>query len=97
MTVAVILLYVVVALMAISIGMAAAKKRWYLVYTADQQKLILSRSLFEWEVAGTLIFRDEEKRRVMISKHWVLKITELRKDDLVAEKAKLEAENGIAQ
>lgn len=86
------LLIAIAVLMFILIIMALIKKRWYLVYTAEPSKLLLARKLFEWEVSGTAVFRDEENRRIIISKHWILKIVELKKDDVPLEKAKLQAE-----
>jgi hypothetical protein len=79
------LLLLIAVLMFIVIVMAIIKKRWYFVYTADNQKLLLSRRVWVWEVSGTAVFRDETNRRVIISKHWILKIVELSKVDLEKE------------
>lgn len=97
MTISDILLVVIAILMMVVIIMAMTKKRWYLVTTAKPDKRILARRLMEWEVSGTAVFRDEENRRVILSKHWILEIVELRKKDVPIMKAQLQAEVGNVQ
>lgn len=85
-----LVLVALIALLAGAVVMATMKKRRYLVFTADGKKLLLYRKVWEWEVSGTAVFRDEQNRRVIISKHWMLKIVEITKEDWYLEEKKLE-------
>lgn len=89
MTFGTVIVWLLAILMMVLIGMLLSKKRWYLVSTATPEKLLLSRSLMEWEVSGAMVFRDAEKRKVIIPKRWILKIVEVKPVDLAGVKAEL--------
>ena len=86
-----ILLWVIFLLLLVGIVMTGGKVRHYAVYTADNSVEFYTRRALVWEAAGTAVFRDSNNHRVIMSKHWILKIVELPKVDW--EKMKKESGN----
>ena len=72
--------------------MYSKKKKWFVVYTAQPEKLLLSKSPLEWESKGLLVFRKEDNTKIFIHAHWILKIEEVKPSELDTVRKQIEAE-----
>lgn len=79
MTIAGWILIIVLLVAAVGFIVSGKKRRWYKVYLANNDTLMVYRKMSDWwwrDTTGIMGFRLVDGRHIKVSKHWIIKVEE---------------------